>query len=185
MKRAKKKKLSLDESIRECKIPFDERVRGLCEALNSLRGITTCSSCGGHADADPKFPGQRPEGHFYVYFDVEHGEAGWRSLTLIAYAALVCDATVVAEYRGTQAFRKHQYLWSRRRRPRENELDFGVMGQVPTVKLWGHEMDQCEAIALVIRDVAVNWKKIYRSRRLTRPLGIKWTGLADIEDKAL
>lgn len=68
-------------------VPYDEldtRIKPLVEAVNALPGIVTLGSCAGHPD--PK-PGQYPEGRWYVKFQVEHNEEGWRSLEFLAWIA--------------------------------------------------------------------------------------------------
>ena len=63
-------------------LPFiDENVRALVELLNTLPGIRTRASCGGHAKPDSI---QVPLGHWWVGFAVAPTRGGWRSLELIA-----------------------------------------------------------------------------------------------------
>jgi len=63
---------------------MDDNVQSLLEAINSLPGLQTFSSCGGHPQPDQ---GQAPEGHFYVNFYLDPDAAGWDSLGRLAYAA--------------------------------------------------------------------------------------------------
>jgi len=63
-------------------LPFiDENIRTLVELLNTLPGIRTRSSCGGHAKPNSI---QVPLGHWWVGFTVAPTRGGWRSLELIA-----------------------------------------------------------------------------------------------------
>src|SRR5262245_52065210 len=61
----------------------DERVVYVVEALNSLPGIATFSSCGGHPNPEP---GQNEEGTWSVSFSMFPLEGGWVSLNAIAFA---------------------------------------------------------------------------------------------------
>jgi len=47
---------------------IDANMRRLVKALNSIDGVDTYSSCGGHHDPTP---GQVPAGTWYVCFDVD------------------------------------------------------------------------------------------------------------------
>lgn len=62
---------------------IDDNIRGLVEELNSMPGITTIGSCGGHENPDDSI-GQRPFGEWFVTFHVSLRDGGWRSLDLLA-----------------------------------------------------------------------------------------------------
>jgi hypothetical protein len=66
-------------------MPIDERVKFLVDVLNSLPGIETFSSCGGH---DNPAKSQCPADEFYVCFGLRELKKGMRSLRRIAWAAL-------------------------------------------------------------------------------------------------
>jgi tRNA(Phe) wybutosine-synthesizing methylase Tyw3 len=64
---------------------IDRQVKRLVEALGAIPNIHTYSSCGGHRVR--KIVSQVEEGHFYVCFDVKMSRNGWKSLSVIVYAA--------------------------------------------------------------------------------------------------
>jgi hypothetical protein len=68
-------------------VQIDKRVVRLVDALNTLPGVTTVSSCGGHRR--PAL-GQVGPGRFYVSLDISRRQATWRSLEtiLVTIAAL-------------------------------------------------------------------------------------------------
>jgi hypothetical protein len=69
--------IELKEIIREC----DLNIGPLVCTLNSIPGLSTNSSCEGHAD--PK-AGQADYGSFYVDFDVEENRLGWQALDIVS-----------------------------------------------------------------------------------------------------
>lgn len=76
---------------------LDDNIRPLVEAINAFPAVYTVGSCGGHPDPGP---GQWPEGKWYVKFQVEHTEEGWRSLEFLAWVTRDLqrgDYTVVLE----------------------------------------------------------------------------------------
>ena len=64
-------------------IKTDDRICHLVETLNTLDGIRTFSSCGGHENPGL---GQIPAGEFDINMDVEPTEAGFYSLSIIRSA---------------------------------------------------------------------------------------------------
>jgi hypothetical protein len=64
-------------------LPIDKRVRRLVHTLNSLPGITTYSSCGGHRNHSL---GQVAAGTFYVELVASSGRVGYRAIQLIVRA---------------------------------------------------------------------------------------------------
>ncbi len=58
-------------------LPIDKRVRRLVHALNSIPGVTTYSSCGGHRN--PSL-GQVVAGTFYVELVASSGRVGYRAI---------------------------------------------------------------------------------------------------------
>lgn len=64
-------------------IQIDENIAPLVAILNSLPGISTNSSCGGHENPTP---GQAVAGEWYVDFCLLPDKRGWQSLELIAFA---------------------------------------------------------------------------------------------------
>ncbi len=64
---------------------IDANIRDLVRALDSMSGVRTIGSCGGHADAKEKGGGRWDEGTFYVNFRVERSSRGWRALEALAY----------------------------------------------------------------------------------------------------
>jgi hypothetical protein len=83
-------------------IAADENIREVVEAIASLPGIETFSSCGGHKVCTSM--SQRPEGSFYVSFAVAPTKAGFRSLARITFAADCNEAEVSAWYNGPEEF---------------------------------------------------------------------------------
>lgn len=96
-------------------IDIDPAVRPLVDALNTLPGISTYSSCGGHENHRP---GQHAKGHFYVCFNVEEGPMGrplamaWDSIALITRAAGATRATVTMYYDGGINFELDGETWA-------------------------------------------------------------------------
>ena len=75
-------------------VQIDENIATLVATLNSLPGISTNSSCGGHENPGP---GQAPAGEWYVDFDLLPHQLAWQSLELIAFAIgelLCCGSTI-------------------------------------------------------------------------------------------
>jgi hypothetical protein len=64
-------------------LPIDKRVRRLVHTLNSIPGITTYSSCGGHRNHSL---GQVTSGTFYVELAASSGRVGYRAIQLIVRA---------------------------------------------------------------------------------------------------
>src|SRR5438874_2145912 len=64
-------------------LPIDKRVRRLVHILNSIPGITTYSSCGGHPNHSL---GQVAAGTFYVELAISSGRVGYRAIQLIVRA---------------------------------------------------------------------------------------------------
>jgi len=94
---------------------IDADVRPLVNALNTLPGISTYSSCGGHANPTPS---QTAEGHFYVCFNLEEGPMGrplakaWDSLALIIRAATATRTSVTAYHDGGINFEIDGETWA-------------------------------------------------------------------------
>ena len=55
----------------------DSGITRLVNALDSIDGLYTISSCAGHKEPED---GQKSWGEFYVDFRVSHDEHGWRAL---------------------------------------------------------------------------------------------------------
>lgn len=70
----------------EGEMQIDERVKFLVDVLNSLPGIETFSSCGGHENPDTT--SQCPADEFYVRFAVRESQEGMRSLRRLGWATL-------------------------------------------------------------------------------------------------
>ena len=64
-------------------LPIDKRVRRLVHTLNSIPGVTTYSSCGGHRNHSL---GQVASGTFYVELVASSGRVGYRAIQLIVRA---------------------------------------------------------------------------------------------------
>ena len=64
-------------------LPIDKRVRRLVHTLNSIPGVTTYSSCGGHRNHSL---GQVAAGTFYVELVASNGRIGYRAIQLIVRA---------------------------------------------------------------------------------------------------
>jgi len=64
-------------------LPIDKRVRRLVQTLNSIPGVTTYSSCGGHRNHSL---GQVAAGTFYVELVASNGRIGYRAIQLIVRA---------------------------------------------------------------------------------------------------
>jgi hypothetical protein len=64
-------------------LPIDKRVRRLVHTLNSISGVTTYSSCGGHRNHSL---GQVAAGTFYVELLASSGRIGYRAIQLIVRA---------------------------------------------------------------------------------------------------
>lgn len=62
-------------------VQIDENIATLVATLNSLPGISTNSSCGGHENPGP---GQAPAGEWYVDFYLIPHQLAWQSLELVA-----------------------------------------------------------------------------------------------------
>jgi hypothetical protein len=67
---------------------IDKKIANLVEALNKLPGIYTYSSCVGH---DNPTQGQRQKDNWYVAFDCEKTENGWKSIDIITQAIDITD----------------------------------------------------------------------------------------------
>src|ERR1043165_4096757 len=74
-------------------ISTDPRVRNLVDVLNSLPGVYTFSSCGGHEDNGHS--GRCPADEFYVNIELD-GAPGLHSLGIIAFAAAEVDFENIA-----------------------------------------------------------------------------------------
>jgi hypothetical protein len=61
---------------------IDKNILPLVKALNEFEGVHTVGSCGGHENPSH---GQWPAGTFYVKFDLDHTEHGWRALEFLAW----------------------------------------------------------------------------------------------------
>ncbi len=61
---------------------IDPPILSLVHALNRLPGIVTCGSCGGHAQPNEI---QQPAGKWFVSFNVEFTDTGWRSLKFLGW----------------------------------------------------------------------------------------------------
>jgi hypothetical protein len=89
-------------------LPFiDENIRTLVELLNTLPGIRTRGSCGGHAEPNSI---QTPLGHWWVGFTVAPTRGGWRSLELIA-GLNDCTRVEVYSHGGRASWCKGRSLW--------------------------------------------------------------------------
>src|SRR5215469_17151874 len=75
-----------NEVMAEGEMQIDERVKFLVDVLNSLPGIETFSSCGGHENPDTT--SQCPADEFYVRFTVRESREGMRSLRRLGWATL-------------------------------------------------------------------------------------------------
>ncbi len=64
-------------------LPIDKRVRRLVHTLNSIPGVTTYSSCGGHRN---HLLAQVAAGSFYVELVASSGRVGYRAIQLIVRA---------------------------------------------------------------------------------------------------
>jgi hypothetical protein len=64
-------------------LPIDKRVRRLVHTLNSIPGVTTYSSCGGHRNHSLA---QVAAGTFYVELVASSGRVGYRAIQLIVRA---------------------------------------------------------------------------------------------------
>jgi len=64
-------------------LPIDKRVRRLVHTLNSIPGVSTYSSCGGHRNHSL---GQVAAGTFYVELVASSGRVGYRAIQLIVRA---------------------------------------------------------------------------------------------------
>ncbi len=67
-------------------IPYkelDKNIVKLVRALNAFEGITTMSSCGGHAR--PKNESQWPKGSWYIDFYVDRNDEGWFALEFLSW----------------------------------------------------------------------------------------------------
>jgi hypothetical protein len=64
-------------------IEIDARVKRLVIALNTIPGIDTFSSCGGHVAPSGS---QVAKDRFNVNFDIQRTARGWRALQLIQFA---------------------------------------------------------------------------------------------------
>jgi hypothetical protein len=64
-------------------LPIDKRVRRLVHTLNSIPGVATYSSCGGHRNHSL---GQVASGTFYVELAASSGRVGYRAIQLIVRA---------------------------------------------------------------------------------------------------
>ena len=62
---------------------LDENIVGLVKALNSFKGITTTSSCGGHEN--PVSAAQWPKGSWYVAFVIDRDDHGWFALEFLSW----------------------------------------------------------------------------------------------------
>ena len=80
---------------------IDARARGLVEALNCLPGVTTFSSCGGHAE--PVVLSQVPHPGWYVKFGIEPEPEAHDSLAriMVAVKAHEPDASVFPWWPGS------------------------------------------------------------------------------------
>ena len=65
---------------------LDEPIVPLVEALNRIPGVITFSSCGGHDDWRERCACAVPADQFWVSFDIEPTQRGWKALELIAWA---------------------------------------------------------------------------------------------------
>ena len=104
---------------------IDANMIRLVDSLNSLEGIDTMSSCGGHADPEI---GQAAEGEYYVSFEVDMRQgrptrAAWASVALIEWAACQVGAAVL--------------VWVNADEPDPLALMFEVKGQGDPDKLAG------------------------------------------------
>lgn len=79
---AQVKTRTLDD-IERGKIQIDDNIKSLVDVLNSLDGILTTESCGGHRHPGP---GQRPGDEWGIFFVIEDSQAGVESLTFLAWA---------------------------------------------------------------------------------------------------
>jgi hypothetical protein len=62
---------------------LDANMVDLVEALNSIEGVTTFASCGGHANP---LGSQVGAGKFMVSLDIDQNESGWQAIAIIAIA---------------------------------------------------------------------------------------------------
>lgn len=70
--------------VSKSKMKIDRKVARLVRVLNSLPGVSTFSSCGGHAK--PTIVSQCPINEWYVNFSLLPHQMAWQSLELIASA---------------------------------------------------------------------------------------------------
>ena len=62
---------------------LDANMVDLVEALNSIEGVRTFASCGGHANP---LGGQVGAGKFMVSLDIDQNENGWQAIAIISIA---------------------------------------------------------------------------------------------------
>lgn len=87
---------------------IDRRVRSLVDAINSINGADTFSSCGGHKN--PTICSQVPASEFSVNFSVEANVRGWKALERIVAAAQdIDDVEITAWVDGGVNFELHGY----------------------------------------------------------------------------
>lgn len=94
------------------KVEIDDNVVELIDAINSLEGVMTVSSCGGHEDPERGYS----EGTYYVAFTATSlDEKAFRSLRVITWALKQClpEVTKMSLMMGSEEFE----IWKNKMAP--------------------------------------------------------------------